>query len=263
MDIEMYGNTASLANENKLKTLVNDLIKKYGDINSNPNTDEIDCYIGKLRNKYKTNISKNELRHIYTKHYNDTPINHILGKYMIKRATRSRSGVLVSTIVLRPDAFSCPKKCAYCPTETDLSGNPTQPKSYLSSEPAMLRAIQYNFDVLGQLHDRIRSYVHTGNIPTLDRNFSYKMEIIVSGGTWESYNINYREQVMKEIYFAANTFNNMRDVKSLEEEQEENESAQFRIIGLTIETRPDFITQHTIKQYRKWGVTRVQIGVQH
>ena len=32
---------------------------------------------------------------------------------------------------------------------------------------------------------------------------------------------------------------------------------------MTIETRPDFITNQSIRDYRRWGVTRVQIGVQH
>jgi histone acetyltransferase (RNA polymerase elongator complex component) len=179
---------------------------------------------------------------------------------------RSRSGVLVVTIVLKPDKFSCPKKCSYCPTETNLDGVPTQPKSYLSSEPAMLRALQYNFDVKGQLHDRIRSYMKTGNISTNQNadNHSYKLEVIVSGGTWESYNYEYRHQVMNEIYYAANTFDQERPIYDVENmEIKMNETAKYRVIGLTIETRPDFITNKSLKDYRKWGITRVQIGVQH
>jgi histone acetyltransferase (RNA polymerase elongator complex component) len=91
---------------------------------------------------------------------------------MIKRAMRSDSGVLVVTNVLHPKPdgtlFSCPKKCSYCPTETDIKGNPTQPKSYLSSEPAMLRAIRYDFDMKGQMYDRIRAYIKQGNISETD-----------------------------------------------------------------------------------------------
>ena len=44
---------------------------------------------------------------------------------------RSWSGVLVVTLVMRPDKFSCPNNCHYCPNE------PGQPRSYLSSEPAV------------------------------------------------------------------------------------------------------------------------------
>lgn len=42
-----------------------------------------------------------------------------------------------------------------------------------------------------------------------------------------------------------------------------NEREKYRIIGLTVETRPDFITKQSIRDYRRWGVTRLQIGVQH
>jgi histone acetyltransferase (RNA polymerase elongator complex component) len=89
------------------------------------------------------------------------------------------------------------------------------------------------------------------------------MEIILSGGTWESYPKDVRERVMNELFWAANTYGNDREMKSLEEEIKENETTVYRIIGLTIETRPDNITSESIQDYCRWGVTRVQIGVQH
>mgnify|MGYP001258759778 CR=1 FL=1 len=42
-----------------------------------------------------------------------------------------------------------------CPQETDLQGNPTQPRSYTSAEPAMLRALRYDFNTREQFWDRI------------------------------------------------------------------------------------------------------------
>ena len=42
-----------------------------------------------------------------------------------------------------------------------------------------------------------------------------------------------------------------------------NEKAECRIIGLTLETRPDCITKREIKLLRKYNTTRVQLGVQH
>ena len=35
-----------------------------------------------------------------------------------KKPVRSWSGVLVITIVMKPDKFSCPYDCHYCPNET-------------------------------------------------------------------------------------------------------------------------------------------------
>lgn len=265
-DIEDINNTSSMFQENKLKLFVDDLLEKTGNssviVNNNKYID--DC-MNTLKKKYRVNPSKSQIRYIYEKYFSDVKINTQFSRYIIKKAMRSRSGVLVVTIVLKPDKFSCPKKCSYCPTETDLNGNHTQPKSYLSSEPAMLRALQYNFDVKGQLHDRIRSYIKTGNISTNQNadHHSYKLEVIVSGGTWESYNYEYRNQVMNEIYYAANTFDNKRDIDIIENEIKINETSKYRVIGLTIETRPDFITRQSIKDYRNWGITRLQIGVQH
>ena len=262
-DIEDTMNPPSglLEYEKKLKMFCLDLIRKSNEIEPK----HLDKVFGQLRKKYKCIPSKVELRHIYEKYYNKIKLNDNIKSYLIKRKMRSESGVLVSTVVLKPSVFSCPMNCSYCPTETDLKGNPTQPKSYLSTEPAMLRALQYDFDIRGQIHDRIRSYIKTGNIDYDTDNESKKLEIIVSGGTFESYPFKYREEVMTDIYWACNSFGEEEESykKSIEEEIKTNETSKYRVIGLTIETRPDFINKTTIKDYRRWGVTRVQIGVQH
>jgi ELP3 family radical SAM enzyme/protein acetyltransferase len=213
-----------------------------------------------LKRKYQINPSKQEIHKMFRQKFSNRKISPKLRKWIIKKQVRSNSGVLVVTIVLAPNKFSCKYDCAYCPQETDLSGNPTQPRSYLSNEPAMLRALESNFDIKGQFNSRINSYKITGNI--LDDNSS-KIEVIFSGGTWESYPIEYREQVIRELYWSANTVENSRDSKTLEEEIHINETSKYRIIGFTLETRPDNITKETIQQYRRWGVTRIQIGVQH
>jgi histone acetyltransferase (RNA polymerase elongator complex component) len=208
-DIEsITDKTPTLIDESKHHYYMKELIKTIGSLNTKVTIDDIEKQMVKLRKKYRVNPSKSQMRYIYEKFFTDTPLNNVFGRFLIKKACRSRSGVLVSTVVLRPDVFSCPKKCAYCPTETDLNGNPTQPKSYLSSEPAMLRALQYNFDVRGQIWDRIKAYIKTGNIresDTVNTTHSYKLEIILSGGTWESYPYDYRKKVMVELYWAANT----------------------------------------------------------
>jgi ELP3 family radical SAM enzyme/protein acetyltransferase len=259
--IDIEGNNL-FENENLLKKFTKTLIDEIGlEKYNNITHQDIINKINKLQKIYKTNISKMQILHIYNKYYNDIIINNTFSTFMIKKKCRSKSGVLVVTIVLKPSVFSCPKKCSYCPTETDLDGNPTQPKSYLSSEPAMLRALQYDFDIKGQIQDRINSYINTGNIKS---NNSHKLEIILSGGTWESYPFKYRNQVINEIYWACNIINHdYRNMYSLEEEQIINENSLFRVIGLTIETRPDYITNQSIIDYRRWGITRIQIGVQH
>jgi len=246
----------------------------------NTSDDKIESTVRKLKRQYQINPSKQDIHKLFRENFSTRKITPKMRRWMVKKQMRSNSGVLVVTIVLAPNKFSCKYDCAYCPQETDLDGNPTQPRSYLSNEPAMLRALESNFDVKGQFNSRIKSYKVTGNITDTQSSkivsipeasskigsipeASSKIEVIFSGGTWESYPLEYREQVIRELYWAANSVELERESKTLEEEITINETAQYRIIGFTLETRPDNITKETINQYRRWGVTRIQIGVQH
>lgn len=133
-----------------------------------------------------------------------------------------------------------------------------QPRSYLSSEPAVLRAVSNDFDCYRQFNDRAMSLTVQGH--PID-----KIEIIILGGTWDHYPYQYREEFIRDTYYSANVFSepSKRERLSLEEEIKINETAINRIIGLTIETRPDCITMRQIKNYRRMNITRVQLGIQH
>ena len=133
-----------------------------------------------------------------------------------------------------------------------------QPRSYLSTEPAVLRANANNFDCYEQFNDRAMTLLMCGH--PID-----KIEIIVLGGTWDHYPLEYQFEYIRDIYYSANVFSEpvKRERYSLTKEIEINENAKHRIIGLTLETRPDCITLKQIKKLRKMNVTRVQIGVQH
>lgn len=227
----------------------------------NPTKAKIDMIYSKVRRSHHVHPNKADIRHMFEQKFADTPMSAIFNSWLVRKGGRTLSGVKVVTIVLSPHTFSCKYDCAMCPQEKNLKGEPTQPRSYLSSEPAMLRAIAHDFDIRGQFLNRINTYIYNGITRKTDIE---KIEVILSGGTWESYPKEYREQVMLELYWSANTlFGGSREVKTLQEEQLENETGTFRIIGLTLETRPDNITKESIKDYLRWGVTRVQIGVQH
>eukprot|EP00922_Rhytidocystis_sp_ex-Travisia-forbesii_P070743 GHVS01105627.1.p1 GENE.GHVS01105627.1~~GHVS01105627.1.p1 ORF type:complete len:852 (+),score=137.91 GHVS01105627.1:194-2749(+) len=209
----------------------------------------LDMYeqIKKRRNiSETTNIKDN-------KHNNGNCQSLFLESIMKKKAVRSNSGVLVITVLTSPGKFSCPKDCHYCPNE------PGQPRSYLSTEPAVLRGNQNGWDAVRQFNDRAQTLMRNGH--TVD-----KIEILVLGGTWSGYPLDYQEEFVRDLFYAANVFNqptNIRERMSLEEEQVINETAKARIIGLTLETRPDFITHHELLRLRRYGCTRVQIGIQH
>jgi elongator complex protein 3 len=54
----------------------------------------------------------------------------------------------------------------------------------------------------------------------------------------------------------------MYESKSFEEAVERNALCPQRVIGMAIETRPDWITPEEIVRLRRYGVTRVEIGYQ-
>ncbi len=177
---------------------------------------------------------------------NDERINELF----TKRAVRTLSGVSVITVLTKP--FVCPGKCVYCPTEQGM------PKSYLSNEPAAMRAKMNLFDAERQVRMRIQALENNGHLVD-------KIEILVLGGTWSVYPDQYQHDFIRDCFYAANTFSDeaKREKLSLVEEQDINETARYKIIGLTLETRPDFIHETEIKKLRILGCTRVQLGVQH
>jgi elongator complex protein 3 len=125
------------------------------------------------------------------------------------------------------------------------------PKSYLSNEPAIMRAIVNKFDPYKQTFNRIKDLKISGH-PT------DKIELIVIGGTWSFLPTKYREWFIKRAFNAANG----KTSKTLKQAQAINEKTNNRIIGLTVETRPDFINEKEIIMMRELGVTRVEMGIQ-
>ncbi len=167
----------------------------------------------------------------------------ILEKLLQKRSVRTISGVTPIGILTKP--FPCPGKCVYCPTDVRM------PKSYLASQPAAARALRNKFHPFDQVKNRISAVKDSGHPVS-------KLEVIVMGGTWSFLPHKYQMWYVKNIFDAANGVKS----KSLAEAQTMNESAEHRVIGLTLETRPDFITEKELVRMRKMGCTRVEIGVQ-
>ncbi|MBU1446035.1 tRNA uridine(34) 5-carboxymethylaminomethyl modification radical SAM/GNAT enzyme Elp3 [Patescibacteria group bacterium] len=161
-----------------------------------------------------------------------------------KRKIRSESGIANVTVLTKP--YACPGKCIFCPSE------PEMPKSYLSNEPAMMRAILNDFDGYRQVTNRLKGLTRTGH-PT------DKIEIIVAGGTFSYYPKSYQTAFVRSIF---NAINGGKKVRSLEEAQHINETAKHRCVGLSFETRPDWITIDEVKRMRKLGATKVEIGIQ-
>ena len=214
--------------------------------------------------------------------------SEILEEILRKRKIRSLSGVVVVSVLTKP--YPCPGKCIYCPQEKGL------PKSYLSGEPAVERAKRNKFDPYLQTIDRIKSLEIQGH-PT-DK---IELRIIGGSWTaypekyqewfitscFAACNAKQREKTRKMNYPAlkdegipaypayrqaggraglrASSFGGegkAAEIKSLQKEQKKNERAKHRIVGISIETRPDLINEKEIINLRELGVTMVELGVQ-
>jgi len=178
-----------------------------------------------------------------------------LEQLLQKRSVRTISGVSPIGILTKP--YPCPGRCVYCPTEDRM------PKSYMSNQPAAARAVRNKFHPYKQVYNRLTALAESGH-PTS------KLEIIVMGGTWSFLPHRYQSWYLKRCYDAANEFGLTDEAKkayrkeatTLKKSQTWNETADHRIIGLTLETRPDFINERELVRMRRYGCTRVEIGVQ-
>jgi len=141
--------------------------------------------------------------------------------------------------------YVCPGMCTFCPLELGM------PKSYLSDEPAAARARALGFDPRAQIESRLEQLVATGH----DTD---KIELIVIGGTFGNYPESYKREFFKSM---IDTVNGTVSA-TLEQAQIANETASRRIVGISVETRPDWIDEKEVKLFRELGVTKVQVGVQ-
>ncbi|MDR0607683.1 MAG: radical SAM protein, partial [Candidatus Peribacteria bacterium] len=203
-----------------------------------------------------------------------------------KRAIRSLSGIVSVQVLTKPRP--CPGQCIFCPND------PAMPKSYIKSEPGAMRAFLNQFDPIKQVRNRLQSLTLTGHQPE-------KIEMIVLGGSRDAYPEAYKTAFVKGLYDACSTFSALKIASfpdgdnqispptsslpaqkeaakkygftilnedqiqlstTLEEAIERNQTAKHRVIGLTIETRPDLVTHSHCQTWRQLGVTRVEMGLQ-
>ncbi len=164
-------------------------------------------------------------------------------KLLTTRGIRTMSGVTAFAVMTKP--YVCPGLCTFCPLELGM------PKSYLSDEPAASRAKQMNFDPRLQIESRLKQLTETGH----DTD---KIELIVIGGTFSNYPESYKRSFFKDM---IDTINGVVS-ETLEDAQIFNEKADRRIVGISVETRPDWIDEKEVRLIRELGVTKVQVGVQ-
>ena len=183
----------------------------------------------------------------------EVPENYKVEDSLVKKKGKSHSGVLVVTVFFGPGEFSCPKDCHYCPNQPGIA------RSYLLREPGVLRGFRNNWDPIKQFYDRASALENNGHVVD-------KIELIILGGTFSFYPKEYAKEFITASFYAANTYYAsapFRKMGTLEEEITANETARCRIIGITAETRPDYISLSELRRFRELGITRVQLGIQH
>ena len=87
---------------------------------------------------------------------------------------------------------------------------------------------------------------------------STKLELVIVGGTFLFMPRSYQIDFIKSCYDALNGF----DSPDLETAKKNNEKTNFRNVGFTIETKPDYCKKEHVDWMLEYGVTRVEIGVQ-
>ena len=217
----------------------------------------MDSFKRKIAKKYEIPCPSNiELLKAYHKLVKNKRVkkSEKLENLLKTRPIRSLSGIVNISVLTKP--YPCPGKCLYCPTEKGI------PKSYVSGEPAVERAKALNYDPYLQVRKRIEMLENQGH-PT------DKIELRIIGGTWSYYPKQYQSWFITRCFAACNAkLTRNRNAKltqkivTLKEKQKRNEKAKHRIVGLSIETRPDFINLSEIKKLRGLGVTMVELGVQ-
>ena len=213
--------------------------------------------------------------------------------YLTTKPMRTGSGVSVVATMTKP--YKCPHgACTFCPGGLGSSFGDV-PMSYTGNEPSTMRGIRNEYDAYRIVFNRLEQYI------VLGQNCD-KVDQIIMGGTFTGFPPKYRESYIYYSFKAYNDFSKLffssgkldlvafkkffelpgkvgdkkreekvaskvlalksKNVHTLEEEQEINETAAVRCIGLTIETKPDWgFASHGL-ELLKQGVTRIELGVQ-
>ncbi len=165
-----------------------------------------------IENLRNNNLSKEELSKLkirLSKKYNPKQIPSDIKIFLnltesdlkkiklLNKPIRSQSGVSVVAIMTTPRKCSH-GTCTFCP------GGPGSvfgdvPQSYTGREPNPRRAARNNYDPYLQVFNRLEQYIATGHYPE-------KVELIIMGGTFPSYSLDYQEEFLTYSFKALNDF---------------------------------------------------------
>jgi elongator complex protein 3 len=77
-----------------------------------------------------------------------------------------------------------------------------------------------------------------------------------------SYNVAIKQLYYYDSIWKDIAFQEVADTTELNRLQNDNETAEHRVVGLVVETRPDTISCESLKLLRQLGCTKIQMGIQ-
>ena len=177
-------------------------------------------------------------------------------RILLVKPSRTLSGVAPVAVMTSP--YPCPHgKCLPCPGGPDHPFH--SPQSYTGEEPAAKRAREHDFDPFRQVHARLEQFEVLGHRVE-------KVELIVMGGTMTARPVEYQQEFVSRCIEAMNTYPGGTpaaeppDIRTVEDA---NERSAVRCVAITFETRPDWCRKEHINRMLEYGVTKVELGVQH
>lgn len=209
---------------------------------------------GKIRTKEQLQRTKMEIARKYSLDHipGDADIlgylngRNVDGHLLTIKRTRTISGVAVVAVMTSPER--CPHgRCIFCP------GGPenNSPQAYTGYEPAALRGRNNGYDPYSEVFNRLKQ------LETIGHDTS-KVDLIVMGGTFTARTQSYQKDFIKGCLDGMNRHVSV----DLETSILENEDAERRCIGLTVETKPDWFFEKDIDVALSYGATKVELGVQ-
>jgi elongator complex protein 3 len=217
-----------------------------------------------------------------------------LRKKLITKPVRTISGIASISIMTKP--YGCPHgKCTFCPGGPDSEFGDV-PQSYTGREPATMRAIRAKFDpyvqvfsrleqysVTGQDFDKIELIIQGGTFPWMPDDYKEKF-IALAFKAMNDFSEQFFDEngefdlgKYKEFFEMPGEFQDDERVARVSEkilklenaektvlldQQEKNEMAKIKCVGLTIETKPDWGKAEHGNHMLKLGCTRVELGIQ-
>lgn len=215
------------------------------------------------------------------------PAENQYRKLLRVKPVKTQSGIAVITVMPMP--YDCPHgKCIYCPGGKEYN----TPLSYIGTEPATKVAQKVNYDAYEQVNTKVRQLLDRGHEVN-------KAELVIVGGTFPFYPLEYQIDFTKKCYDALNSFDDhakenidsdnsfipnskqenpiydslnstqssvstfsKKLFQELTLSKKKNETSGVRCVGLTIETKPDYCKQEHVNLMLGLGTTRIELGIQ-